>query len=68
MECVFIMEDRSVYVQIFDDYMDNYEESKREYRRECIYYSSAIATIGLMIGLLIWTYIILEELDANRGH
>jgi hypothetical protein len=62
------MEDRSVYVQIFDDYMDNCEESKREYRLECIYYSSAVATIGFVIGLLYWTYVVLEELDANRGH
>lgn len=44
--------------------MDNfYDESKRNRRRECIYYSSAVFTVGFLFSLFIWCYVVILDME-----
>jgi len=44
--------------------MDNfYDESKRNRRRECIYYSSAVFTVGFLFSLFLWCYVVILDME-----
>jgi hypothetical protein len=53
-----------VSITICDDCLDDYyNDSKINRRRECIYYSSAVFTVGFLISLFFWCYVIILEMD-----
>lgn len=44
--------------------MDNfYDESNRNRRRECIYYSSAVFTVGFLFSLFLWCYVVISDME-----
>ena len=44
--------------------MDNfYDESNRNRRRECIYYSSAVFTVGFLFCLFLWCYVVISDME-----
>ena len=58
-----------VSITIFDDYMELmdmeyvYDESNRNRRRECIYYSSAVFSVGFLISLFFWCYVVILDME-----
>lgn len=58
-----------VSITIFDDYMELmdmdyvYDESNRNMRRECIYYSSAVFSVGFLISLFFWCYVVILDME-----
>ncbi len=68
------MEQKDISITFCDDCMEvmdmdgAYEDNIRVRRRECIYYSSTIFTVGFLIGLFIWCYIIISSMDKLEEH
>lgn len=58
-----------VSITIFDDCMELmdmdyvYDESNRNMRRECIYYSSAVFSVGFLISLFFWCYVVILDME-----
>lgn len=58
-----------VSITIFDDYMELmdmdyvYDESNRNRRRECSYYSSAVFSVGFLISLFFWCYVVILDME-----
>jgi hypothetical protein len=64
------MEHKEVSIFICDDCMEIMDmddlnvNSRRIYRRQLVYYMSAIVTILFMTGLCIWSYIVIMEVES----
>lgn len=73
MYCNRPMEHKEISILFCDDCMDAMDmddynkNSKRIYRRNCVYYGSAVITILFIMGLCMWSYIVVMEMESTQN-